>query len=714
MAARGDDTLNGGAGDDTLTGGPGADSFTGGTGEDTVSYATAQDEKVTVDLTRAAGAAPADPNNPSHSDGDYFPAGHGVENVIGSPRGDAITGDDEANKLWGRAGADTLNGGGGANELTGGAGNDRIVAGLGNDRVEGGAGADTLDGDAVSDAASGYAATPAGSDTLSYAGSAGAVVIDLSDQYAVAASAEQQRGHYAAGQGGDAAGDRFRGFENVTGGMGNDRLIGDGWSNTLIGGPGADRLDGGSPQATGAGPDGQFGTADDVMTGADRDTVSYAGSTAGVTITFSERRLNNEDVTIGAGSGGDAEGDRLLNIENVTGSAHDDTFIASNLSQRFNGGANAEDDPETPNVDESKDSDTVSYANLDVDLGGRFNPLVAGSGNYANIENLIGGSGNDFLDGDSNPNRLEGGAGGDSMIGDAGDDTLMGGPGDDQLIGDGRDREGFDLLNGGPGADLISGDSGETSTTRSNIQSFENFDGGRVNVDDDADATAASYGGDTTSYAGSNRGVALTLGQLTSIGADWVTDTVTGQGGWAEGDRVLDVENIIGSDHNDTLEGNNWYNVLTGGKGDDTLTGDGSAGDPNSDIFVFAPGDSTGPTGDLITDFNVSGVTRDDNSDGTPNADIYGNAIHYQRDAIDLRAFNFDLNRDSDGVITTTLAQLESQGLRISAVMDADDDEQGAGGKDDREITLPDGGKIILLDVGDAALTIDNFIFDLV
>ena len=770
----GDDELNGGAGDDELIGGPGKDEFIGGDGDDTVSYATTRDEKVTVDLTWTSSQAAADPNNPSHSDGDHFPDGHGVENVIGSPRGDTIHGDDGPNKLWGGAGADTLNGGagddtidggpggdaisGGAhgangdtvtyansdagvrvslatgrgeggdaegdrladienligsahddrlfvdnsilveNKLSGGAGDDRIVAHGGDDTVEGGPGADTMDGDHDV-----YRATPVWSDTLSYASSTGGVTIDLSRQYAVTSTAEQQSAHYATAEpGGDATGDRFRGFENVTGGMGNDRLTGDGFNNTLIGGPGADRLDGGAAQTTGAGPDGQFGTDDDVMSRPDTDTASYAGSSAGVTITFSVRRLNNENVTIGEGEGGDAQGDRLLRIEAVVGTAHDDLFIASNLTQVFHGGNNAMDDPMTPDVDESKDSDTVSYANLEVSV---FKTAGA-AGVLDNIENLIGGSANDFLWGDANPSRLEGGAGEDLLSGLGGADTLIGGAGIDSISG----GSGFDLLNGGPGADAIDGDNAGAQT-QAHVQSFHNFHGGRANVDNNLVATAASYGGDTVTYAGSNRGVALTLGQLNPN--NWVSTPSTGERGHARGDTVTNVENIIGSDHDDTLGGNNWYNVLTGGKGDDRLTGDASAGGAQSDIFVFAPGDSTGPAGDVITDFNVSGITLDSNSDGTPDADIYGNTIYYQRDAIDLSAFNFDLARNADGSIATTLAQLEAQGLKISAVLDADGDEQGAGGKDDREITLPDSGKITLLNVGDGALTIDNFIFDL-
>ena len=766
------DTLTGGAGDDLLIGGAGADGFTGGAGEDTVSYANARDEKVTVVLGRAAGAT-EDANNPSHSDGDYFidpdgagPLTHGVENVIGSPRGDTITGDGEANKLWGGAGADTLNGAGGDdtidggtsgdtidggagedtvtyensaagvrvainsnsgneggeaegdrlstvenlvgsdhddrlfgdganNELTGGAGDDRIDAKLGDDMVEGGPGADTMDGDdgaATSNAGFALGEPQVNADTLSYASSTGSVTIDLSRQYAAAnATSAQRDAHYATGSGGDAAGDRFRGFENVTGGMGNDRLTGDGWNNVLIGGPGADVLDGGNA-VTDDGADDRFGTEDDVSTSG-TDTASYAGSSAGVTITFSERRVNNQDVTTGAGSGGDAEGDRLLNIEKVVGTAHDDTFNASKTiadGQTFDGGVNATmDDPMTTR-DETVDSDTVSYANFNTAV----QVYAANHGiQFLNIENLIGGSGGDLLEGNARPNRLEGGAGADTLRGFDDADTLIGGAGNDTLSG----GNGFDLFNGGAGADGIDGDTGTTTRTATyqatNVQSFWSVEGGRANVDNDADETATSYGGDTVSYEGSNRGVELTLGALdvdgaddmfggANVGDDFTSTSATGEGGYAEGDTVVNVENIIGSDHDDTLAGNNWFNVLTGGKGDDVLTGGDS-----SDIFVFAPGDSTGKAGDEITDFTIG------TSDTT-------------RDAIDLRAFNLDFTSG-----TTTLENLAEQGLKISDLVDAD----GDGTKDDREITLPDGGKITL--IGGAAaigdLAIDNFVFDL-
>src|SRR3546814_5612601 len=78
------------------------------------------------------------------------------------------------------------------------------------------------------------------------------------------------------------------------GGAGDDTLDGGNGNDTLTGGAGADALIGGS------------GT----------DTASYAGSANGVTV----------DLTTGTGLGGDAQGDTLSGIENLTGSNYDDTL----------------------------------------------------------------------------------------------------------------------------------------------------------------------------------------------------------------------------------------------------------------------------------------------------------------------------------------------------------------------------------------------------
>jgi Ca2+-binding RTX toxin-like protein len=86
--------------------------------------------------------------------------------------------------------------------------------------------------------------------------------------------------------GGDAQGDILSGIENI---------VGSGFSDTITGSAAVNVIDG----------------------GAGTDTLSYAGSAAAVTVNLST----------GTGSGGNADGDIISGIENVTGSDHNDTLI---------------------------------------------------------------------------------------------------------------------------------------------------------------------------------------------------------------------------------------------------------------------------------------------------------------------------------------------------------------------------------------------------
>ena len=102
---------------------------------------------------------------------------------------------------------------------------------------------------------------------------------------------------------------------------------------------------------------------------------SYAGSSAGVSI----------NLQAGTGTGGDALGDTLFNIDNVIGSSLNDTFFASANANKFNGGAGGSD---TVNYSLSTSSDSTGVTvNLSTGVG---------SGNYAQgdtytaIENVVG------------------------------------------------------------------------------------------------------------------------------------------------------------------------------------------------------------------------------------------------------------------------------------------------------------------------------------
>ena len=82
-----------------------------------------------------------------------------------------------------------------------------------------------------------------------------------------------------------------------------DVLRGLGGNDMLYGGSGNDTLDGGAG-------------ADTLIGGPGTDTADYSSSAAGVTV----------NLLTGVGSGGDAQGDMLVGIENIIGSAHDDAL----------------------------------------------------------------------------------------------------------------------------------------------------------------------------------------------------------------------------------------------------------------------------------------------------------------------------------------------------------------------------------------------------
>ena len=113
----GDDVLFGGPGDDTFHGGAGSDIVHGGSGTDTVDYGNSS-APIVVSLNSY------DPQSGGHAEGDLLLA---IENVLGSPGDDLITGSAAAvNHLDGRGGDDRLvlqQGG----TLVGGPGDDTFV-----------------------------------------------------------------------------------------------------------------------------------------------------------------------------------------------------------------------------------------------------------------------------------------------------------------------------------------------------------------------------------------------------------------------------------------------------------------------------------------------------------------------------------------------------------------------------------------------------------
>ncbi len=584
--ADGNDRLSGRGGDDVLEGGKGADRLLGGAGLDTVSY-SGSDEAVTVYLWKGMGER-------GHAEGDVIVD---VENVLGSGYGDVLVGDSGANRLSGAGGNDRLLGRGGNDVLEGGAGADRLLGGAGLDTVSysgsdeavtvnlgegtgkgghaegdmitgvenvlgsgygdalggnsganrliGGDGDDVLEGGAGADRLLGGA----GVDTVSYSGSDRGVTVYLWEGTV---------------KGGHAEGDVIVDFENVTGSGYGDVLGGDEGSNRLSGGGGNDRLSGRAGDDVlegGAGADRLFG-------GAGVDTVSYAGSDRGVTV-----YLWN-----GTGKRGHAEGDVIVDIENVLGSGYGDVLGGDDGGNRLSGGGGNDrlsgrggDDVLEGGAGADRLSggggvDTVSYSGsnrgVTVDLGEGAGKRGHAEGDViVQVENALGSGYGDVLRGDDGGNRLSGGGGNDRLSGRGGDDVLEGGAGADRLFGDaGRDElrgeDGDDVLAGGVGADRLFGGAGRDELRGGDGDDV--LEGGA-----DADRLLGGAGLDTVSYSGSNRGVTVDL------------EEAAGKRGHAEGDVITGVENVLGSGYEDVLGGDDDANRLSGGDGNDRLSGRG-------------------------------------------------------------------------------------------------------------------------------------------
>ena len=409
----------------------------------------------------------------------------------GHAQGDTIA---EVENVDGSGFNDVLQGNEGINRLNGGDGDDELEGGGGDDILEGGAGADRLDGGN-------------GIDTAIYQASDAAVTVNLGDDSAT---------------GGHAQGDVFTSIE---------RIIGSIYGDTLVGGSGIDRLDGAEGDDVLQGGAG----ADRLDGGTGSDTAVYHSSNAAVTV----------DLGSGTLTGGHAEGDDIVNVENIEGSDYDDVLTGDSNANRLYGGEGndvLEGGDGIDRLDGGPGVDTVSYENSSEGI--LVNLLFnKGSRNYyndrseeiVNIENVIGSEYWDSIRGDSGENDLYGRAGNDDLNGGAGNDRLFGEDGEDELWG----LTGADRLDGGDGADIAVYWASDAAVT--------------VNLEDG-----------------------------------------TGQGGHAEGDVLVAVENLWGSDHDDTLSGDSGANRLYGGRGDDDLRGNSGddvlEGDIGADRLDGGPG----------------------------------------------------------------------------------------------------------------------------
>ncbi|MEM7312758.1 MAG: dockerin type I domain-containing protein, partial [Planctomycetota bacterium] len=423
-------------------------------------------------------------------------------------------------EFHGGLGDDELLGSNGNDVLLGGGGDDLIQGSSGDDLIRGGSGINTLEG---------------GSGNDSIIGGDRDDFIDAGD-----------------------------GDDSVMAGLGQDIVLGGAGLDSIDAGDGDDEVYGGK--------------GIDLIQGGDGDDVIFGG-------------LGNDAIEggegndlIDAGEGADyAHGGR--GNDRIVGGLGDDIIFGGFGSDSLKGsdGNDILFGGNDRSEDERDDSDDSLYGGFGDDI------MVGDDGGVLDIDGtvhiieVIGGAGNDYLDGGEGKDWGHGLGGNDVLYGQNDHDHLIGGDGDDELFGgsgsdwlegrDGQDRifghAGGDLIGGGRGADYLDGGEDEDQIFAHETGGGEPWFIGRKETDDDA-----------------------------------AEDTLLGRAGTDE---------IVGGQGNDTIDGGAGSDAIIDRGGDDSVRGG-----LGNDFIDIALGHDTvlGQWGDDEFYIGADSITRLDGQHG--------------------------------------------------------------------------------------------------
>ncbi|ACS78859.1 FecR domain-containing protein [Maridesulfovibrio salexigens] len=359
---------------------------------------------------------------------------------------------------------------------------------------------------------------------------------------------------YYDGRGGDDYIDGKEGNDTLKGGDGNDIIYGNIGDDLIEGGSGADTLDGGDGQdifrySEAEGLSGEelqsFSSAD--------DTLDFSGENFSETAIFAAIEANDytgTNVTMGTTPVFvfDAGGKLWYDSNGVDAGGH-------TLITKVSG-------------------DAVVASDLTVD-GAAIEEAVQWETGAESGETWVGTSKTDYYNGAGGDDSISGKQGVDTLFGGLGDDIIDGGNGADSIDGGG----GNDTIYGGQNADYIDGGA----------------DNDLIYGGQNGDTMIGGEGNDTVSYEGGS-----------AVQVNLADGTVSGG---SNTDTLVSIENVIGTDNNDALNGCDAPNSLSGGAGDDTLFGSGDAdylsGGTGDDVFSYT---SSAEGRDTIADF----VSADD------------------------------------------------------------------------------------------------------
>lgn len=410
VGTSGDDVLVGGGVGDSLNGRVGADSMTGGGGNDVyfvdnagdtvVEVGGEGDDRVYVTGTWVLGVNQSVETLLVYSDAgakvtgnnlanriygrgglDELNGGGGDDLIYGRNGDDILSGGTGIDTLWGEDGDDTLNGDDGADELNGGVGDDHLDGGDGADRLDGGTGADEMRGGLGNDVY--FVENEA--DTVTEDVSGGTDVVRATVSFTLGANIERLflEGGNIDGTGNDLANviGGTDGDNTLSGGDGDDNLAGWFGNDILIGGAGADR-----------------------MSGYDGDDTYYVDDAGDI---VSERKTGYDTVIIADNiSSWSANGESIEAITLQSGHDGGEFFASASVGTQMTG----------------------SFGSETFHGSSREDVLIGGGGN----DYLYAGVGNDVLDARGGTAVMEGGRGHDTYYVGSTSDQIV----EDDVIGE--------------------------------------------------------------------------------------------------------------------------------------------------------------------------------------------------------------------------------------------------------------------------------------
>lgn len=358
------------------------------------------------------------------------------------------------------------------------------------------------------------------------------------------------------------------GDDNLNGQAGNDSVFGDDGVDTIVGGAGVDTLNGGADN------DFLSGQADrGVLNGGDGNDTLQGNS------------LNDT-------LNGDAGDDRLLALQGddvLDGGDGADTLFGSTGHDTLNGGAGADDlrgELGSDSIDGGAGMDRLNEVfDTNVTISGALTAatvsiLGGDTDSIRNVDriNLIGGPSRNFFDARNAglPVLLSGEGGNDTLLGGSSSDIISGGSGDD-------------VLSGGAGNDLIDGGAGTDHVSEKADTSFAVID---VTI------TSQATGSDTPT--GAERIVLVGGPGSNKLDASLASISVILIGG-SGNDTLLggsSADTLTGGQRTDaTVVGGDGVDSLNGGAGIDTIENDPAdaiipgVGDISiADVFTLLPG----------------------------------------------------------------------------------------------------------------------------